>query len=252
MSGNILFVTVNAVVVNPTPAMINVPMVGGATQPPPANILDPNRDGMTGNTGTVVVPATNPVGRPVTVTMPQAAGAGVAGTTITPTARTGPIRVRVQDNATTSFNQLQNPTRIDSMPTRVAGFGAPAAPPAGVYGSINPIRFAQSDNAVPSTRVIGETITAGGSDAFGITAGINAAAGGPNPAPIAPLSAPANASNDRLFTTQASVDVNRFVGKNAPAAPFLRCGSSARGSTPSDGTACARPSSSTTASTSAR
>jgi hypothetical protein len=216
VSGNILFVTVNAVTVNPNPAMINVPMAGGGTQAPPANILDPNRDGMTGNTGTVVVPATNPAGRPVTVTMPQAAGAGVAGTTITPATGTGTIRVRVQDNATTSFNELANPTRIDSMPTKVTGFGAPAAPPAGVYGSINPIRFGQTDNAAPSTRVIGETITAGGSDAFGVTAGINAAAGGPNPAPIAPLSAAANAWNDRLFTAQVDVDVNRFVGKNAP------------------------------------
>lgn len=215
VSGNILFVAVNAVAVTPNPAQIAVPMAGGGTQAAPANVLDPNRDGMTGNTGNVTAPATTPGGRPVTVALPQAAGATSAGLVITPGATTGRIRVRVTDDATKTSNELANPTRIDAMPTKVTGFGAPAAPPAGVYGSINPIRFGQTDNAAPSTRVIGETITAGGSDAFGLTAGINAPTG-PNPAPTPGLSAPANGWNDQLFTPQAAVDVNRFVGKNAP------------------------------------
>lgn len=215
VSGNILFVAVNAVAVTPNPAQIAVPIAGGGTQAAPANVLDPNRDGMTGNTANVTAPATTPAGRPVTVALPQPAGATTAGLVITPGTATGRIRVRVTDDATRSSNELANPTRIDSMPTKVTGFGAPAAPPGGVYGSINPIRFGQTDNAVPSTRVIGETITAGGSDAFGLTAGINAPTG-PNPAPTAGLSAPANGWNDQLFTPQAAVDVNRFVGKNAP------------------------------------
>jgi hypothetical protein len=56
---------------------------------------------------------------------------------------------------------LALPNRIDSMPTKVTGLGPAAAPGAGSYGSQNPIRFGQTDSTVPSTRVIGETITAG-------------------------------------------------------------------------------------------
>ena len=67
--------------------------------------------------------------------------------------------------------------------------------------------------------MIGETITAGGSDAFGITAVINAP-GGPNPAPIPALSAPANGWFDQLTTGQAGVDVNQFTGKNPPGGPL--------------------------------
>ncbi|HWJ52131.1 MAG TPA: DUF4157 domain-containing protein, partial [Propionibacteriaceae bacterium] len=217
VSGNILFVSVNAIAVAANPAMISVPFFGGNVQAPPANILDPNRDGLTGNTGTVTV-TTAPAGRPVTITLPVATGATVAGTVITPAAKTGPIRVRAQDNATSTFNEV--PNRIDSMPTKVTGLGPAAAPTAGNYGSQNPIRFGQTDNTVPSTRVIGETITAGGSDAFGITAGVNAAAGGPNPAPIPALSAPANGWFDQLLTGQAGVDVNQFTGKNPPGGPL--------------------------------
>ncbi len=211
-SANVLFVGVNAVTVAPNPAMIPVPRAGGTTAPP-ANILDPNRDGLTGNTG-VVAAATLPAARPVTVTLPVAGGATAAGTTITPGARTGPIKVRAQDTATGTFNEL--PMRIDSMPTKVTRIGPAGAPPAGVYGSINPIRFGATDNAVPSTRVIGETITAGGSDAFALTPAVNAGTGGPNPAPRPALSAPANGWSDQLFTGQASVDANRFTGKNPP------------------------------------
>ena len=216
VSGTILFVTVTAITVTPSPAMIPVPRAGGTTAPP-AGILDPNRDGLVGNTG-LVVTTTAPAGRPVTVTLPVAGGAAVSGTVITPGAKTGPIRVRAQDTATGTVNEV--PNRIDSMPTRVTGLGPAAAPPAGVYGSSNPIRFGQTDNTVPSTRVIGETITAGGSDAFGLTATVNAGLGGPNPAPVGGLSAAANAWTDQLFTGQAGVDVNRFVGKNPPGGPL--------------------------------
>ncbi|MGR0221057.1 eCIS core domain-containing protein [Agromyces sp. ZXT2-6] len=212
VSGNITFVSVDTITVNPNPAFIPVPIAGGGTTAAPAGTIDANRGGLTGNTGNVVT-VTNPAGRAVTVSLPQAAGASVAGTVITPGGSTGRMRVRVADTATASFNET--PLRIDSVPTRVTGLG-PAGPtgnPA-VYGSINPIRFGQSDNAVPSTRVIGETITAGGSDAFGLTPLINGT--GPNPAPVGALSAPANGWNDQLFTGTASVDVNRFVGKNPP------------------------------------
>ena len=171
---------------------------------------------MAGNTG-VVTAITGPAARPVTITLPVAvAGASAAGTTVTPGAGTGPIQVRAQDNATGTFNEL--PMRIDSMPTKVTRIGPAGPPPAGIYGSLNPIQFGQTDSTVPSTRVIGETITAGGSDAFGITAGINGT--GPNPAPQNPLSAPANAWADQLFTGQGAVDANRFVGKNAPGGPL--------------------------------
>ncbi len=211
-SANVLFVGVNAVTVAPNPAMIAVPRAGGTTAAPP-NVLDPNRDGLTGNTG-VVTAVTLPAARPLTVTLPVAAGATAAGTTITPGATTGPIKVRAQDTATGTFNEL--PMRIDAMPTKVTRIGPAGAPPAGVYGSINPIRFGQTDNAAPSNRVIGETITAGGSDAFALTPTVNAGTGGPNPAPRPPLSAPANAWSDQLFTGQAGVDANRFTGKNPP------------------------------------
>lgn len=212
-SANIVLVSVDSVTVAPAPAMINVPMAGGATQPPPANILDPNRDGLTGNTGAVAV-TTAPVGRATTVSVLPADRAAVAGTTITPGTKTGVIRIRARDNATGTVNE--GTSRIDSMPTKVTRLGPAAAAPAGRYGSVNPVRFGQTDSAVPSTRVIGETITAGGSDDFGLTPLINAGAGGPNPVPIGPLSAPANGWNDQLFTGHASIDVNNFVGPNAP------------------------------------
>ncbi|MEP6559992.1 MAG: DUF4157 domain-containing protein [Nakamurella sp.] len=211
-SGNVLFVGVNSVTVAPNPAMIPVPNATGATAPP-ANILDPNRDGMAGNTGAVTA-ITGPAARPVTVTLPVAAGATAAGTTVTPGTGTGPIRVRAQDTATGTFNEV--PMRIDSMPTKVTRIGPAAASPAGIYGSVNPIQFGATDATVPSTRIIGETITAGDADAFALTPAINAGAGGPNPAPTPPLSAPANSWNDQLFTGQAAVDANQFLGKNAP------------------------------------
>ena len=44
--------------------------------------------------------------------------------------------------------------------------------------------------------------------------------GGPNPAPVPALSAPANGWTDQLFTGQASVDVNQFTGKNPPGGPL--------------------------------
>ena len=62
----------------------------------------------------------------MTVTLPVATGATVAGTVITPAAKTGPIRVRAQDTATGTFNEV--PKRIDSMPTKVTGSGRPVPP----------------------------------------------------------------------------------------------------------------------------
>lgn len=215
VSGNVLFVTVDSMVVNPVPAQIAVPIFGGGAQAAPANVLDPNRDGLTGNSGNVVV-TTQPAGRPTTLRLRAASGASVAGLVITPTATTGRLRVRATDNATGTFNEDAR-HRIDSMPKKVNGIGPSGGmgAVAGAYGPLNPVRFSQTDNVAPSVRVIGETITAGGRDDFGLTPVINAP-GGPNPAPIGALSAPANAWNDSLRTGHAGVDVNRFVGKNAP------------------------------------
>ncbi|MFK7783510.1 MAG: DUF4157 domain-containing protein, partial [Crocinitomicaceae bacterium] len=98
-SPNITLVAVTGITFTAAPAFANQPTVFPAPSVFPPNTADPNRQGVAGNTATVNV-VTNPVGRANTVRLVRRRGANVAGNVITPGARTGPIPVRVTDNAT--------------------------------------------------------------------------------------------------------------------------------------------------------
>jgi hypothetical protein len=176
----------------------------------PANTADPNRDGVTGNTANVVA-VTAPAGRPVTVDLPTPMGATAAGTAITPGATTGRLKVRVRDNATSST--LDTNMFINPVPLKLSGFGPQAAAAAGPYGPSNPLIWKASDTASTLDRQVGETITAGGRDDFGIP--VNA---GFNPSPLLNLTVPANVWADQLVTPPGhpGADINRFVGPGAP------------------------------------
>jgi hypothetical protein len=209
----------------------------GATAPPPQS-ADPNRDGVAGNAAPATVtsaPAARPAG--TTLTLPTALGATVAGLLVTPGTRTGTIRARITDNATGTF--LNANLSVNPVPLRVNRFPAQAAVPApnGPYGAVNTTGWAASDTAGALNRIIGETITAGARDDFGLTATINGT--GPNPAPMLRLSAPANNWNDWLTSSARAtaaggvapagvagddtcvINVNRFVGPGV-AAPLPR------------------------------
>lgn len=199
---------------------------------PPANSADPNRDGLAGNTAAATV-VTAPVARPAgtRLTLLVSRGAAVAGTIITPGTQTGNVRVRATDIATGTIRD--ETLVINPIPTRlrvIAQIGATANP----YGVVNRWTFASSDTTGVLNRIVGETITAGGRDDFGLTPFINPPIG-PNPAPILALAAPANTAQDTVGTRArvnaagvlaaagvagddtCVINVNRFVGPGVAA-----------------------------------
>ncbi len=226
ISGDILVVGVTAATFAPNPPFAAQPFGGGLQPFPAPDTVDPNRDGYGGNTAVTTV-TTNPAGRPTTLSLRGGgakAGSTAAENIITPGAATGVINVRAKDTATEAF--FDATLNVDPVPVflgklAVAANFAPAA-----YGARHAMTFKSSDNtATPVTRLIGETVTFERDD-FGILPGINAP-GGPNPAPIPGLSAPANTAQDSNRTAinpaaavpipgvvpgQGPLDINNYVG----------------------------------------
>jgi hypothetical protein len=215
------------------PALAAVPSLIPGAFPP--NTAEPNRDGINGNTATVVV-TTAPAGRPVTVAFRRSLGATLAGNVVTPGSRTGDIGLRVTDNATRArLDEAQASTAagaalaadlsVNAVPTRVSAVGRTG--PLGPYGQLDPITFATSDNLhLPLTRVVGELITLVQDD-FNVGP-VNAAVGGFNNAFLLALAVPANNWNDQLITPAGilnvadglpAIDINRFAGPGVPHQP---------------------------------
>ena len=229
-SGNILLVGITNIAFTANPAFGNQPTFGGGAAAFPAGTADPNRNGYGGNTAQAAA-TTLPAGRPVTFTLQgggAASGASVAQNVIAPATATGFMNVKAKDNATSTsvVKQLTvNPVPVKLTKLTTAAKKATAA----VYGVQNALTF-QSSDATPNplTRVVGETITIQRDD-FGIGQAIN---GGPNPAPVGGLSAPANAWFDNLISVvapgagvpgtgivagQDPMDVNNYVGPGVAA-----------------------------------
>jgi hypothetical protein len=212
-------VGITAMTFTANPALVAVAGVAA-----PANSAEPNRGGLAGNTATAVITIA-PVARPAgtTVTLPKALGATAVLTTITPGTQTGNATVRATDNATGTF--LDAVLIINNVTTALNSLTAPAAAGA-PYGVVNRLGFAMSDTTGGGNRVIGETITGGGRDDFALLAVVNLP-GGPNPAPILGLAAPANAATDTLGTPAGAaagaagdanlINVNRYVGPGVAA-----------------------------------
>jgi hypothetical protein len=217
VSANVLLVGITGVTVTPAPAFsAGIATAVGAAVPPVSSI-DPNRDGVTGNTGVVTV-VVAPAGRAVTVTLRPARGATVAGTTITPGAETGATIVRAEDDGTRA--RFDTPLAINPVPTKVRGFTNGGGAGAGAYGQINNIAFSPTNGAPAAlTRVIGETIGAAGRDDFNIVPTLNGT--GPNAVPNLGQSALGNNWPDNVFTGAASINVNQFVGPGAPGLPAV-------------------------------
>jgi hypothetical protein len=236
VSANINLVGVTAVTFVATPAFATPVLPLGWAAPFPPGTADPNRDGLAGNTAVATV-VTAPAGRATTLTLKTALGATAAGTTLTPGSATGDIKVRATDDLTKTGLDAKLP--VNPVPTRLSAFTAQAGAgaPGVTYGAKNTIAWARSDataNPLPP-RVIGETITAGGSDDFKYTASVN---GGPNPAPTLNLAVPSDKWSDQLFTGVGPaagaagdtnpINVNAFVGpgvaKKLPGVWVLRQG----------------------------
>jgi hypothetical protein len=234
-SGNINLVGITNVTFTTAPAFTPIAALGGPFAFPP-NTADPNTVGVGGNTATVVA-VTAPAGRAVTVSLKKALGGVAAGTTITPGAQTGDMIAKVEETTTKTFEESKLP--INPIPLNLSKFGAQGPHGiAGAYGPLNPITWQRSDTtANPLTRIVGETITAGAHDDFGLTKGINSPIG-PNAAPTLKLAVPANSWADQLATPIGAaagpagdlnpINVNKFVGpgvaKKLPAKWFLRQG----------------------------
>lgn len=217
VSGNVLLVGITGVTVTAAPAFSAGIATAVGPAVPPANSIDPNRDGVTGSTGVVNV-VIAPVGRAVTVTLRPALGATIAGTTITPGADTGGTVVRAEDDGTRA--RFDTPLAINPVPTKVRGFTNGGAAGAGLYGQINNIAFTPTSGAPGAlSRVIGETIGAAGRDDFNLVPNLNGT--GPNPVPNLGQSAPGNNWPDNVVTGAASIDANRFVGPGAPGLPAI-------------------------------
>lgn len=179
------------------------------TGTPPPNTADPNRNGISGNTADVTV-VTAPAGRAVTVAAIGSPGATATGTSIRPGSATGRQKVRVTETATgTSFDAV---LVINSVPTKVSGFGAQISGMPTRYGGWNTVLFAASDPSGPGSRVIAELITVRRDDF-----GFGAPTGGAG-APSLAFSALASGWTD-LNGTPTTIDVNRFEGPGAPGLP---------------------------------
>jgi hypothetical protein len=217
VSGNILLVGITSVTITAQPAFSAgiATAVGAAV--PPANSLDPNRGGVTGNSGTLTI-VTAPGGRATTTTLVPTRGITVAGTALTPGTETGTVALRVTDTATGAPRNLN--VVINPVPTRVAGMTNGGGAGATNYGQINNISFTPTHGAAAAlTRVVGETIGAAGRDDMNLVPTLNGT--GPNPVPNLGQSAPANNWPDNVFTGRASIDVNQFVGPGAPGLPAI-------------------------------
>lgn len=209
ISGPVMLVEVTVAAFTPAPAFGGpfATAIGSATAP----ILsaDPNRDGVTGNTASTAV-TTLPGGRPVSVAVRGKPGAAVAGTTITPRSGTGNQRVRISDTATGTF--LDANLVINSVPTRVSGFGAQTPGMPAFYGGWNTVQFGASDPSGAGSRPVAEIITVVRDDfGFGTPTG---GAGAPSLA----FSAPANNWTDQN-STPTTIDVNAFEGPGVPQLP---------------------------------
>jgi len=190
---------------------------------PAANSVDPNRNGLTGNTA-VVTPVVSPAARPLgmRVTFLRPLGATVVGMVITPGTTTGNVLVRLTDIATgtTADNILiVNPVPLTTNQIRPFAHLGP-------YGVHNALRFTSSDSTGVLSRLVGETITAGATDDFHMLPGLNHGTG-PNPAPMLSLAGAADAMGDQLVALAGAntspagdanlINVNRYVGPGAPA-----------------------------------
>jgi hypothetical protein len=231
-SNDILLVGVTKATFAPKPAFAPQPFAGGGPQPfPTPDTADPNRDGYGGNTAVATVD-TLPKNRLTTLTLTGGGatpGASVDQNVITPGKNTGVIKVRAKDKATEAFLDAQ--LNIDPVPVRVKKLIKKATLAPASYGAIHQFQFQSSDaTGTPLTRVVGETVTFDRDD-FGIIAGFNPP-GGPNPAPVAGLSAPANAAQDTVGTPIAAgvgqpvpgvvlgqdpLDVNNYIGPGVTA-----------------------------------
>lgn len=217
VSANVVLVGITGVTFTPQPAFAAAIASAVPAPAPPANSIDPNRDGVAGNSGLVNI-VIAPAGRATTIRLTPTRGATVAGTTITPGAETGLVQVQVQDTGTGA--RMTVPLTINPVPVRVSGFTNGGAAGAGNYGQINNISFAASHGgAAALTRVIGETIGAAGRDDMNLVPTLNGT--GPNPTPNLGQAAPGNNWPDNVFTGQASIDVNQFVGPGAPGLPAV-------------------------------
>lgn len=227
-SPNITLVGITGITFTAAPVFANQPIAGGGTAVFPPNTVDPNRDGLVGNTATVNI-VTVPAARATVVTLPTGLGATVVGNVITPGQRTGNITVRVTDNATSTHRD--ETLTVNPVPLSLSGFPATAGPAiVGVYGALNTIAWRSSDRTGVLNRVVGETMTPGGRDDLSLMPGFNGI--GPNPAPIPALAVPANTWQDQLYTpisfiTAAPItgvrgggdimDVNNYVGPGVAA-----------------------------------
>ena len=163
--------------------------------------MDPNRDGVTGNTGNLVV-TTAPAGRATTSTLPVSSGATIAGTVLTAGTATGKMKIATKDDATQT--SLEEKGEVNPVPLRVSSITGGAAALGGVYGALNAVHFAYSHGKADA-RMVAEMITNGGRNDFGIIPN-----GGWHTVPLMGFSAPANSWNDQNYTPTAmpTIDVN--------------------------------------------
>src|SRR5204863_5780025 len=107
---------------SPDPAFQTINALGWVSSGPP-NTAEPNREGITGNKANVIVrtvPGGSPTSRLITVTLPTALGATVAGNSITTSATTGDVIVQVADNATGTSQRAT--LIVNPVPTSIIGF----------------------------------------------------------------------------------------------------------------------------------
>ena len=143
--GSVALAGVTALAFTPAPAFPAIAAPMSATGP--ANTGEPNRDGIVGNTVTVVA-TTAPAGRPVTLLLPAPIGATVAALTITPGATTGKLLVRAKDDGTGST--FDKSIFINPVAKKVSKLG-PQTPAGAPYGALNLVSFSASDTASPLT-----------------------------------------------------------------------------------------------------
>ncbi len=201
---------------------------------PPLNTGEPNRDGVTGNSVTVVA-TTAPAGRVPRVGFRRSLGTRAAGTTLTPGTRTGDVRLRITDPASSARldearPSLVNPPTpmavmiVNAVATRVSALTFVGRSPDGPYSARNLVSFASSDSEHPPlTRVVGELIT-GVRDDFDLDDPNN----GFNNTFDPDLAVPADFWEDQLVSPDTlpnktdglpAFDVNRFVGPGVPGLP---------------------------------
>jgi hypothetical protein len=207
-SGNVTLVEVQKLTYKQVPPFT----VAGAPLP----TVDPNRDGVAGNTAKIDV-VTAPALRATTITGIELLGSALAGKILTPAAKTGRLKLSAKDDKT-GTELVDNKLVINPVPVKVAGFPKQVKPAvAGVYGALNTVQFKMSHGA-PDARPVAEMITAGPRNDFGIIPNLKF-----HVAPTVAFSAPANGWNDRNYTQIAhpKIDVNLYVGPGVPPLPRI-------------------------------